>query len=256
MNTVILLRKQDEHEHQIILKYFPAFYNRSSVPPNSLVIGRYSVLPFYKELVDDLQYNNSKLINSYTQHRYIADLGNWYRDLKDITPYTWSHIDELPDEGPFVVKGETNSKKFQWSTHMFAKNKKEAIDVMCRLQEDGLLCDQQIYFRKYIPLVKLMDGLGGLDVTKEFRFFICDKQVVSGGFYWSNYEEDLDCIPDPNEVPKEFIDKIINLIGNNARFYVVDVAQTANNEWIVIELKKGQSNDDYRRLMADLIFKF
>ena len=51
------------------------------------IIGRYSVLPFYKELeIDVLNVNNCELINSYEQFKYCADLQNWYQDLSDLTP--------------------------------------------------------------------------------------------------------------------------------------------------------------------------
>lgn len=245
MIPVVLYRTSlgDTKELQVAKRYFNIAYQRSHVPRNSLVIGRYSVLPYYSELVADLAGSSSSLINSFTQHRYIADLGNWYRDLKDITPETWSHPDQLPQQGPFVVKGETNSKKFKWRTQMFAETREDAIRIGYELSDDGLLCDQHIYFRRYVPLVKLMDGIDGskgLPITKEFRFFICDKKVVCGAYYWSNYEGDLEVVPSIKEVPSAFLQEVIRLVGDNARFYVVDVAQTQTNEWIVIELNDGQ----------------
>jgi len=47
---------------------------RSKVPNGSIAIARYSVLPFYKELEADLAERGSKLINSYPQHQYVADI--------------------------------------------------------------------------------------------------------------------------------------------------------------------------------------
>lgn len=43
-----------------------------------------------------------------------------------------------------------------------------------------------------------------------------------------------------NEVPKEFIQEVIEKIGDEVPFYVVDVAKTDEGNWIVIELNDGQ----------------
>lgn len=244
MIPIVLFRSGlgDKDELEAIKKNFKYVELRSAIPENSLVIGRYSCIPFYKELEDDLAEKNSKLINSYKEHRYIADLGNWYRDLELFTPKTWNRLEDIPDEGPFFLKGETNSKKFSFDTHCFAKNKAEAINVYCRLQEDGLITDQTIYIRQFVPLKKYMMGLRGLPVSKEFRIFVCYGQVLSKGFYWSNYWDEIEPKPDPEEIPKEFIDTIIAAVGKNATFYVIDVAQKEDGEWIVVELNDGQQS--------------
>jgi len=56
MNPVILMRHSlaEEEEYLAAQKYFPVHSTRASLPEDSLVIGRYSVLPYYGELCDDL----------------------------------------------------------------------------------------------------------------------------------------------------------------------------------------------------------
>jgi hypothetical protein len=253
-NDVVILYRGDENDEELdaACRYFKVKTSRSNISPNSLVIGRYSVLPYYKEICDDLEYKNCNLINSLSQHRYIADIGNWYRDLKDITPKTWNHLDAIPSDGPFILKGETNSKKFQWNTHMFAENKKEAVDVFCRLQEDGVIAHQNIYIREFVKLKTFMTSFRGLPITNEYRIFIAYGKVISMGYYWSShYDEIVESHNlDINQVPKEFIQTIIDKVGKNANFYVADVAQKEDGSWIVIELNDGQMsglsmNDPY-----------
>lgn len=223
-------------------KFLPVYDSRSKIPPNSLVVGRYSCLPFYRELEQDLLENGSKLINSHNQHLWIADLKEWYEDFHGITPKTWMNLASLPEEGPFVLKGETNSKKFHWNTHMFARNKREAIEVYGRLSQDSLIAQQNIYIREYVPLVKLAEGLNGLQISEEYRFFILDGQVLSGGFYWSSHVDDLTTIPDPANVPQEFLNDVIWRIGSNARFVVVDIGRKADGGWMVVEVNDGQQS--------------
>jgi hypothetical protein len=131
---------------------------------------------------------------------------------------------------------------------MFAKNKHEAINVHSRLVNDSLLQYQNIYIREYVGLEKLCDGLSDLPITREYRFFVYKDAILSGGFYWSSYIDEIEemgIYVSPEEVPKEFLNKIITKIQNTElseppNFYVIDVAKTANGDWILIELNDGQ----------------
>lgn len=242
MIPVILYRKQENNslEENTIKQYFPLFESRMLIRENNLVIGRYSVLPFYKELEQDVLYNNASLINDFEQHRFVADIGTWYPVLKDFTPKTWDQLYLAPDNIKLVLKGETNSRKFQWDTHMFANNKKQASVIMADLMNDSLLTYQKIYAREYVPLKTYMIGLNNLPITKEFRFFVAYNKILSGGFYWSSMVEDLGFIPDYKEVPLDFLNTLIYTISNRCNFYTLDVAQTEDDRWILIELNDGQ----------------
>lgn len=258
MNTVILYRNDInwKAESEIAQKYFPAVVSRCQCKKGDLVIPRFSGVPFYKELEFDLSVLGAKLINSYNQHQYIADLGNWYYDLAEFTPDTYTDLHHIPENIPVVLKGETNSKKFFWNEMMFAKNKKEAIEVYGRLIRDSELQYQKIYIRKYIELEKLCDGLSGLPITREYRFFIYKDTVLSGGFYWSCHVEDLldaGVYINPDEVPMDFLNKIISKIRNTEiceppDFFVLDVAKTKSGEWILVEVNdssmSGLSEND------------
>jgi hypothetical protein len=249
--TVIIVYRDDvdwRQESTVARKYFPCYSSRLKASPGDLVIARFSALPFYKEQESDYLDLGAKMINSHSQHQYIADLGNWYYDLQGMTPYTWRNLQDIPEKGPFILKGETNSKKFLWKTHMYASNKEEAIQVYGRLTQDSLLQYQQIYIRQYIPLEKLDDGLQGLQISREYRFFFYKDKLLSGGFYWSSHVEDIQdrgIKIDPSEVPQEFLQKVMwkiltTEICDPPDYYVIDVAKTESGEWIVVELNDGQ----------------
>jgi len=236
---------------------FPSVPLRTQVPSGAVAIGRYSVLPFYKELADDLGERNASLINSFAQHRYVADVSSWYPDLARLTPETWLAWEDIPDDvGALVVKGRTNSRKFSWKTHMFAESKRAASEVAWRLLEDAVIGDQDLCFRRYVPLRTYHLGLQGLPITEEYRFFVCDGEVLCGAYYWSGHADDVDDTPDPARIPKAFLDDVIARVGNRVRFYVVDVGITAEGQPIVIELNDGQmsglSDNDPTRLYTRL----
>jgi hypothetical protein len=250
-------------EAEAARRYFDCFFSRLKVQPGDLVIPRFSALPFFKELEDDVLEIGAKLINSRLDHEYLADLGQWYPDLEGITPRTWYELHHIPEEGPFILKGETNSKKYNWRTHMYAENKREAIEVHSRLCADSLISQQKIYVREYVPLRKLMDGLQGLPITNEFRFFFYGTTMLSGGFYWSSHTEDLQergISLDPAQVPDKLLRLIAGVVAEHATYFVADVAETESGEWILIELNDGtqsgisENNPEtlYRNLKAAL----
>lgn len=247
MTPVVLYRGgrecMDGDELEAAQAHFPCITSRMAAAPSQLVIGRYSVLPFYRELEQDVRSVGARLINTYEQHLYAADLRNWVADLGALTPATWGSLADLPAQGPFVLKGETNSKKFQWKTHMFARDRREAGEVYDRLCEDGLISQQHIYIRQFVPLVTYFEDVVGLPVTKEFRFFVHQGELLAGGYYWSSHidvlrEKGID--PRPEEVPRAFLEEVRRRVGRKIAFYALDVAETAAGDWLVIELNDGQ----------------
>lgn len=230
------------NEKQAMEKYFHCVDSRTKVPADSICIARYSALPYYEEQEYDIKCLGAELINSYQQHRWVADLRNWYEDIKEFTPKTWVGLDWIDEEGPYVLKGMTNSRKQRWKTHMFAKDKEAASNLFWELENDPLFEDskQAIVIRKFEKLHTYFTGVNGMPVTKEFRFFVYKGQIVSGGYYWSQYWDDLPEKPDVEEVPKDFLQKVLDKIGNKINFLLLDVGQKENGEWIVIELGDAQ----------------
>ena len=242
MRHVILYRAIDTSKEELAAIKAAGFFctsMRPDIKKDDLVIGRYSVYPYYADQEKEFKYVGARLINTHNQHLYIADLMNWVDDLGELTPQTWYRLQDIPDDGPFVLKGATNSKKDSWKTHMFAANKAEAIKVHSRLSEDGLIGYQHIYTRRFIPLVEYAKSISGCPISKEFRFFVCYGEILCGDFYWSNFSGEI-VKPSVDEVPKDFLNEVVRRIGNKVPFYAVDVAQTKAGNWIVIELNDGQ----------------
>jgi hypothetical protein len=242
MKPIIYFRKGvgEEDEFLAAKKYFDVVTCRTEIPANRLVIPRFSLLPFPKELEKDVENLGSKLINTHSEHRYIANLKNWYQDLEEYTPKTWFELTDIPEDGPFVVKGETNSKKFDWNNSMFAKNKRDAIELACNLSKDSMIGQQKIVVRKYESIKKVTDfSINGLPYGEEYRFFCLDGEIVAKGFYWSNIWGDLEEKPNVNSVPEDFVQKIVDIVSKHARFVVFDIARKENDSWTLIELNDG-----------------
>jgi len=241
-NNICLLTRFDidtEEEEKFASEIFEnCVSSRMQVPANSLVIGRYSVLPFYNELEKDLNFINSKLINNFSQHKFIADIEKWYPIVEDISPKTWFSRWDLIPEGKYVVKGKTNSRKFKWNTHMFADCKQNLQKVINRLYDDAFISEQGICVREYVPLKTYDIGMNGMPFTNEWRLFFLGNELVSYGYYWSIYERE-----NPEDLPKEAIDfaqMAAKRVSEHTNFFVLDIAQKEDGEWILIEINDGQ----------------
>lgn len=234
--TTVLYRKSlmENEELEIVKKYFKVSDSMVGIK-DDLVIGRYSCVPFYTEVEKGLSLQNSKLINSFSEHNYIASF-DYYWDIEQFTPKTWFKLSDVPEGGPYVVKGVTNSKKQQWNTMMFAATKQDAIRIAMDLKNDYWFAGQDIIIRKYEPLIKLGDSVNGLAFTNEWRFFFYKTDMLSHGFYWSESET----IGQIDQEGLLFAKSIAGIIAEKTNFFALDIGQKVDGSWIVIECNDGQ----------------
>ena len=232
-------------------KYFICLERRTNCQKGDLVVGRYSVLPWYNELYLDLKDSGAELLQTPHMHHWIADM-DWAFDgcLDELTFPTWIGCEKTPKEAaPFVLKGKTNSKKQNWSELMYAETWDDAVRKESILMRDGLIGEQGVVIRKYTPLITYFNAIGGMPITKEFRIFIFNRKILSIGYYWHAFSEDLEFhgyeVPSIEEVPIDFVNGVIERIavyGQNPLFYVMDVGEGQDGRWWVIELNDGQQS--------------
>jgi len=246
MRPLILYRESElaPGELAAMHRHFKCTKLRADIQPGNLVIGRYSVLPFYQEQAEEVEAQGGRLINSVGQHRYVADLGAWYPDLDGYTFPTWESLESTPKgQAPFVLKGQTNSMKHLWKSHMYAATWEDAVQVYGRLIQDALIGTQRVYIRKYVHLETLGATVTGLPITYEFRVFVLFGKVVNISFYWGSFAEDLDRIPTKpyaTHIPSDWLEGAIARVSDHIPFFTIDVACDVNGQWWVVELNDGQ----------------
>jgi len=255
-NPVLLFREEEtlKGELQEAEKHLSVCKKRTECK-NNLVVGRYSVLPYYKELERDLESNNCYLINSYDQHRWIADF-EYYEVLKDYTFESWddNNFYQCKHPGPFVVKGKTNSRKHRWNKSMFAETKRQASELAIELAYDSLIGPQGVIYRKYVPLKRLETGLYDLPITNEWRFFYLGDKRLAHGYYWSNADDVSKGTID--EVGLNFADEVAKIVSKHVNFFVLDIAEKEEGGWVLVEVNDAQmsglSEVDPKELYANL----
>ena len=251
MKPVILFRQDldADGEMSTAALHLPVVPYRSQVPPGSLVIARYSALPFYGELERELALGGSVLANTHRQHRWIAELFEWGSAAGGVlvedglTPRSWDNWAGLP-EGAYVLKGRTNSRKSQWATPMYAPTRADIPRVAARLLDDGMVREQGIVVREYVPLRMLAEGLNGLPVTNEWRVFYWadagEPVFLAAGYYWRGTHPETEALARFTDEARVLAERAAALIAPYARFFVLDVAEKASGGWMVVEVNDGQ----------------
>jgi hypothetical protein len=255
LDPVVLFRPLEEHQKEKVAarKVWKDDYVelRTDIPHQSLVIGRYACLPFYDEVEREAYNRDGMLINANETHREIADM-KWV-NLVSNTPKTWfDHgYRTVPDtENGWIVKGRTNSRKFQWNDMMYAEDRDGLRGVMNNLRNDQRINDQGLVIREYVPLEEVDEkGINGLPITNEWRFFFLNREdetyEVGSGFYWAITEkaDDMGQTPDAARKAARQANLQFHKEDDKSRSFVcVDVARTKEREWTVIELNDGQQS--------------
>lgn len=249
MKPVILFRKDFnfDKELEIASQYFDVFISRTAIPKDSFVIGRYSCLPYYHELVEDLSHLNSYLVNSLYEHQYIANF-DYYYDIAKFTFPTWFQLSDVPfskRDKPFVLKGKTNSKKFQWNTHMYAENFQKAVHLSAELMNDPFIGPQGLIVREYIPLETFEFGVNDIPMTNEWRIFFYKNKMITYAYYWGILEN-LNIIeqiqPDFIQNGLPFAQQVAQEISEFTNFFVLDIAKTQEGKWLLVEVNDGQQS--------------
>lgn len=244
MTPVILFRsdRDTRDEMAVASNYFEVVKSRtSSAIPGSLVIPRYSALPFMDELENDLKLCGARLVNSYRQHKWIADF-TYYQVLKDFTFRSWTEEEytRCDFDGAVVVKGATNSRKFYFNKTMLAQTRERALEIANVLRDDSMIGQQKIIFREYVPLRSFEIGLFGLPFSNEFRLFFHKRQLLCSGYYWQNMAE-------PESIAQaeltaeglELAHEVAAIASEYVNFFVVDVAERKSGGWVLVELNDG-----------------
>lgn len=204
----------------------------------------------YEMLYEALLARRVRLVNTPEAYELCHYLPRWYQILEGETPRTvWTEAGEdlsLPHlldrlrvfgDGPVIVKDWVKSRKHEWHEACFipsASNAEAAGQVIRRfLERQGEDLNVGPVFREFVPLAPLsLHPKSGMPLTKEYRLFFWNSQLVSASRYWDATEYADDALP---------LDHFRAIAGKvSSHFFTMDVAQKTDGGWIVVELGDAQ----------------
>jgi hypothetical protein len=139
---------------------------------------------------------------------------------------------------PVIVKDFVKSRKHEWDEACYiplASDRGEVERVVtCFLQLQGEDLNEGLVFREFIEFEPLTThSKSGMPLTKEFRLFVLDGQIISVMQYWDEGDYDQGALP-PVDIFSDIAQKV------QSCFFTMDVAKGIDGKWRIIELGDGQ----------------
>ena len=220
-------------------------YRLTDIQKNHIVIPRFRAIPFGKELEAEVANMGASLINSYREHRSIADMWNWVNPLAEAgltaPAYRASEVNthNLP-ENEWFVKGETNSIKNRWFECCYAPTTKDLPTIINNNRNDTYVGTQEIIIRPFQHYRQIGTAVDNRPVFNERRCFVLGNELISYADYWASLPEFKTPALDESQFQKT-IDTAIRITSEMglAPFRVIDVAEYPDGSWQVVELNDG-----------------
>ena len=203
----------------------------------------------YENLARALASVDGSLINDPAAYRLAHHLPSAYAALEGSTPRTvWvdggapfdmgqiHSVLRAFGDGPVIVKDFVKSRKHEWEEACFipAADDRAAVErvVGTFVERQGKDLAGGLVLREFVQLEQVgRHPRSGLELGREYRLFYLDGRLLIGGRYWEDADYSADFPTEPFAV----------LAGKIAsRFISMDIAKTADGNWIVIEVGDGQ----------------
>lgn len=200
----------------------------------------------------------------------------WYPELEEITPksilipkdqITMKYLLAMANllfegnEHGIIVKDYVKSRKHEWEEACFIPNAEAAEKVISTfLERQGDDLQGGIVLREFIPLKSIgKHPESGMPMSEECRIFWILGQPGVISEYWdpASYEQETHTLPEPDDgwdedtvrsitAPKflsqmpgmDELAQLANKVDNP--FIAMDLAQTEDGDWIIIEIGDGQ----------------
>lgn len=144
-------------------------------------------------------------------------------------------------ERPVIVKDFVKSRKHEWFEACYIPSAADqaAIERVVRrflqLQAEDL--NKGLVFREFVEFEPLaIHSKSGMPLTREYRLFVLDGQVILAAPYWEEgeYADDEGAQP-----PLEAFHALTRNV--QSRFFTMDVARRkSDGVWLIVELGDGQ----------------
>lgn len=205
----------------------------------------------YEQLYQALAEKGLRLINTPAAYQHCHYLPEAYPVLAGHTPRsTWLRttaavsMDEVMEtlrpfgDRPVIVKDFVKSRKHEWyeACYIPSAADRQAVERVVRrfLQLQGEDLNEGLVFREFVAFERLTThSKSGMPLTKEFRLFVLNGQIVLSAPYWEEGEYGNEVNP-PLGTFREVIQQV------QSRFFTVDIAKCVDGSWTIVELGDGQ----------------
>src|SRR4051812_11984447 len=208
-------------------------------------VARMGAAEDYEKRSRSLANEGIDLIHTPAEYALTSHLPNWYPLISDLTPRSqWFEVRPTAEQvesafdWPVFIKGERQTSRHQKA--MSIADGREQFDRIIELWDaDPILRWQRIVIREFVPLRLVgVQSPATLPQAFEFRTFWWKQRCVGFGPYWVS--EHYMCTNQERSAAIAVAGEAVARLA--VTFLVVDVAQTRNGLWIVIEVNDAQDS--------------
>lgn len=198
----------------------------------------------YEDVYSTLLQDGIKLIHTPEEHYRCSVLSQWYPLIEDLTPKSLcfhgppkEYLIEQELGWPIFMKGERQTSYHRRKLSII-HNRQELREALALYATDPVLQWQNIACRQFIPLRLVTDDSPDrIPASFEFRTFWWKGELVGMGAYWWQVRS-YSITPREQEAAIDIAQQAAERV--QVTFLVIDVAQTQDGRWIVIECNDGQ----------------
>jgi ATP-grasp domain, R2K clade family 3 len=213
-------------------------------PDSITAIARVGAISDYPRLYDSLEREGVSLIHSPEQYRISSELSGWYPLITDLTPRSMVFSSppsttelEAQFEYPVFLKGDRQTSRHN-AAFSIIRSRDQYETAIAAFAQDAIMNWQRLVVREFVPLRKVVAPESDkIPPSFEFRTFWWHGQFVAGGAYWGGFY-------DWTAPEKRAALSVARVAAQriNLPFIVLDLAQTATGDWIVIECNDAQES--------------
>lgn len=208
-------------------------------------VGYIPSLSRYEALYEAAREKNILLVNTPTQHQQVMEFDRAYPFLEGLTPKSVTITEPGQCEAameslgfPIFVKGAVQSTKADGWRSCVAEDAAELRALTARLFSLSARSRGRVVLRQLVRLRHTRISGLGFPLGREFRVFLYRGEVLASGYYWEG-EDPLSRLSPLEEA--EMLGVARQAAGRLPAVYVaVDVGQTEEGRWVVIEAGDAQ----------------
>jgi hypothetical protein len=202
-------------------------------PAHGFLIGPAADLGWYAELESAASELGIRMINTADANAQAMRFELFYEQIAELTARSWivegadDPVIELIDSAwPVFTKGSVASQKHRGLQACLAADRQRVRQLAAQ--------QRPLIVRELLDLRTTGAEHNGMPVTREYRLYVLDQELLGQGFYWAEH----DPLGELTAAEQQQVTQLaLEAAGRlDARMLSIDVGQLADQSWRVIEV--------------------
>jgi hypothetical protein len=214
-------------------------------PTKGFWIGFIPTPERYEAIYNELLGKQIQLLNTFQEHLLAQEFDRAYPYLEGITPKSFllTNLDDCQQVieklgFPVFVRGAVRSRKAAGLKACVATTRLELQLLVKQFLDSEYRSRGRVIVREFVNLKHARSSKEGFPLGREYRVFVYRNKVLGFSYYWEGEDPYKKLSPDEEQQVLSLAIEAAARLG--VPFMAVDIGQTENGQWIIIEVNDGQ----------------